>query len=125
VAANRNETTKRSTSLGRRFHGQQRQGDETPGRPRILHQRMVVRHHPAAGVPVDPRTVVLISLANAAGLLSENFGRKEIRSRKKRVEQIVNGEVTGTATKEVIAACEAATMVAVMMPMMMMSSTHN
>lgn len=65
---------------------------------------------------LDARTVVLISLANAAGLLSETFGRKEVKARKKRIEQIVNGELTGKATKEIIAACEAAVMMAIFMP---------
>jgi len=68
---------------------------------------------------IDPRTVVLISLANGSRLLAENFGRKEIRSRKERIEQIVTGELTGKATREVIAACEAAVMVAIIMPTIM------
>jgi golgi phosphoprotein 3 len=70
---------------------------------------------------LDPRTVVLISLANGAGLLTENFGRKEIKARKERIEQIVNGELTGKATKEVIAAAQAAIMVAAIMPTIMMT----
>jgi len=65
---------------------------------------------------IEPRTVVLISLASAANLLSENLGRKEAKDRKKRIEQIVNGEMTGNATKEAIAACQAAVMVAVILP---------
>jgi Golgi phosphoprotein 3 len=73
---------------------------------------------------LDPRTVVLISLANGSRLIAENFGRKEIRSRKERIEQIVNGELTGKATKEVIAACEAAVMVSIMMPAIIASTTH-
>ena len=65
---------------------------------------------------LHPRTVILISLANGAGLLDKLFGRKEIRDRKKRIEQIVDGEITGTATKEVIEACQAAAMMAAIMP---------
>jgi golgi phosphoprotein 3 len=68
---------------------------------------------------IEPRTVVLISLASAANLLGENLGRKEVRDRKKRIEQIINGEMTGNATKEAIAACQAAVMVAVIMPAIM------
>ncbi len=74
---------------------------------------------------LDPRTVVLISLANGADLLNQTFGRKEVRSRKKRIEQIVNGELTGKATKNVIAACQAAVMVAAIMPVIMATTTHN
>jgi len=70
---------------------------------------------------IEPRTVVLISLANAANLLSENLGRKEVSNRRKRIKQIVNGEMTGNATKEAIAACQAAVMVAVIMPAVMVS----
>ena len=65
---------------------------------------------------IDPRTVVLISLAHGSGLLSANFDRKEIKARKKRIEQIIDGELTGQATKSVIEACQAAIMVATMMP---------
>ena len=65
---------------------------------------------------LHPRTVILISLANGAGLLDKLFGRREIRDRKKRIEQIVNGDVTGAATKEVIEACQAAAMMAAVMP---------
>jgi hypothetical protein len=45
-------------------------------------------------------------------MLSEVFGRKELKSRKKRIEQIVNGELAGNAVKDVIAACQAAATVA-------------
>jgi hypothetical protein len=65
---------------------------------------------------LDPHTVVLISLANAAGLLGASFGRKEVRNRRKRIEQIVKGELTGKATKELIAAIEAAVLFAAIMP---------
>lgn len=65
---------------------------------------------------LDPRTVVLVSLASGADLLRQAFGRKELKPRKKRIEQITNGDVTGKATKEVIAACQAAVMVAVIIP---------
>ena len=72
---------------------------------------------------LDPRTVVLVSLASGADLLRQAFGRKELKPRKKRIEQITNGDVTGKATKEVIAACQAAVMVAVMIPAMTTAST--
>jgi len=65
---------------------------------------------------LHPRTVILISLAHGAGLLDKLFGRKEIKARKKRIEQMVDGEITGTATKEVIEACQAAAMMAAIMP---------
>jgi hypothetical protein len=72
---------------------------------------------------VDPRTVVLISLANGAGLLTENFSRKEIKARKQRIEQIVKGELSGQATAEVIAAAQAAIMVAAILPSIMITTS--
>jgi hypothetical protein len=74
---------------------------------------------------LDPRTVVLISLANGSDLLRQTFGRKDVKTRKKRIEQIVNGELTGKATKEIIAACETAVMFAAIMPAMMSATIHN
>lgn len=65
---------------------------------------------------VDPRTVVLISLARSTGVLNVNLDKKELKTRKKRIEQVVNGEMTGKATKDAIDAMHAAVMVAVMVP---------
>lgn len=65
---------------------------------------------------VDPRTVVLISLARNAHVLNRPFGKKEIAERKERIDQIVKGDVTGNAANEVIAACQAAMMVATIIP---------
>jgi Golgi phosphoprotein 3 len=44
------------------------------------------------------------------------FGKKRLKGRKKRIEQVVNGEVAGKATKEAIKAMQAAVMVASIMP---------
>ena len=68
---------------------------------------------------LDPRTVVLVSLANAVGLLGANFDRRELKTRKKRIAQITNGELTGKAAKELIDAVQAAVVTAAMMPMIM------
>jgi len=62
---------------------------------------------------VDPRTAVLLSLAKSADVLKVNFNKKELKARKKRIEQVANGDVTGKATKEAIEAMQAAVMVAV------------
>jgi len=68
------------------------------------------------GQEVDPRTVVLLSLADSADLLKLVFDKKELKGRKKRIEQVINGELTGKATKEAIQAMQAAVMVACIMP---------
>jgi len=65
---------------------------------------------------IDPRAVVLLSLANSADLLKFIFPKKELKSRKARIEQVVNEEMTGKAAKEAIQAMQAAVMVACLMP---------
>ena len=46
---------------------------------------------------LDPRTVILISLAYRTDLLKHNLDDKKLRKHRKRIEQIVEGEVTGEA----------------------------
>jgi hypothetical protein len=72
---------------------------------------------------IDPRTVILLSLAAAADLLKLVFDRKELRGREARTQQIVNGEMTGKATREAIEAMRAAVMVACIMPLIAASSS--
>ena len=72
---------------------------------------------------VDPRTVVLLSLAKSADLLKLVFDKKQLKGRKTRIEQVVNGEMTGKATQEAIQAMQAAVMVACIMPAIMVSTT--
>lgn len=68
---------------------------------------------------IDPRTVVLLSLANSTGLLKVVFDKKKLKGRKARIKQIVDGEITGKAATEAIQAMQAAIMVAVIMPAIM------
>jgi Golgi phosphoprotein 3 len=70
---------------------------------------------------IDARTIVLLPLAKSANILPVIFGKREIKQRKKRIEQVVHGDMAGKATKEAI---EAAVMVAVIMPMMMMTTIN-
>jgi hypothetical protein len=65
---------------------------------------------------IDPRTVVLLSLANSTGLLKIVFDKKKLKGRKARIKQIVDGEITGKAATEAIQAMQAAVMVACIMP---------
>ena len=73
---------------------------------------------------IDARTIVLLSLAKSANILTVIFGKKEIKQRKKRIEQIVNGDIAGKATKEAIDAMEAAVMVTCIMPAIMMTTMN-
>lgn len=74
---------------------------------------------------IDPRTIVLLSLAKSVNLLSSFLSKDEQKSQKKRIEQIVNGEIAGKATKEAIEAMEAAVMLACIMPAVMASTVHH
>ena len=72
---------------------------------------------------VDPRTAVLVSLAHHAGLLAITFDKKELKARKRRIEQIGNGDASSQATKEAIEAMHAAMFVACMIPMLVVTTT--
>ena len=74
---------------------------------------------------LDPRTIVLISLANGSDLLRQTFGRKEIKSRKKRIELITSGNLAGQATAEVIAACQTAVIIAAVIPTIVTTTTSS
>jgi len=72
---------------------------------------------------IDPRTVVLVSLADSTGLLKVIFDKKDLKAHKKRIEQVVNGDVSGKATKEAIEAMQAAVFVACIMPAIIVTTT--
>ena len=72
---------------------------------------------------IDPRTVVLLSIANGTELLKVVFDKKALKAKKERIEQIVNGELSGQATKDAIAAMQAAVMVAVIIPSIVTATT--
>jgi hypothetical protein len=63
---------------------------------------------------VEARTAVLLSLAKSTGVLSANFDKKKLKTRKDRIERIINGEMTGKATKEAIDAMKAAAMMVIL-----------
>ena len=65
---------------------------------------------------LDARTVVVIALAQAAGMLDKVFPKKKLKERKKRLEQLTSGQLAGKATKEAVQAVQTAIMVAAIMP---------
>lgn len=73
---------------------------------------------------LDPRTVVLVALADSASLLKNVFDKKELKIRKDRIARIVEGEAMAEATKEAIEAVQAAVMVAVILPTITSSAVH-
>jgi len=74
---------------------------------------------------IAPRTVVLLSLASSTGILKIVFDKKELKGRKARIEQIVNGEITGKAATEAIQAMQAAVMVAFIMTTLITASVSH
>jgi Golgi phosphoprotein 3 len=72
---------------------------------------------------LDPRTTVLVALADKAGVLKNVFDKNELKARKKRIERIGEGELTAAAVKEVVEAMQAAIMVATVMPALAASAT--
>ena len=72
---------------------------------------------------LDARTVVLLSLANSAGLLKIPFAARDLRKRKQRIKAIVAGDAIGKATRQAIEAAQAAVAVAAMVPVMA-ATTH-
>ena len=61
---------------------------------------------------VDARTVVLLSLAEAAGLLHMVFDKKALKARRERIRALVEQETLGKAVTSAIEAVQAAMMVA-------------
>ena len=62
---------------------------------------------------LDPRTTILVALADKAGVLKNVFDKKELKARKKRIEMIGEGEMTAASVKEVVQATQAAVMASV------------
>jgi len=72
---------------------------------------------------IDPEIIIIISIAHATNLLKPILSKEEYKVSKKRIKQLINGEITGKATKEAIEAMQAAVMVACIMPAVMASTT--
>lgn len=69
--------------------------------------------------PVSPEDAVLITLANAGGILRRNFDKQELKERKARIKEITSGaNLAAGATRQAIEAVQAAVMVSTTMPAM-------
>jgi len=72
---------------------------------------------------VDPGTTVIIALAKATGMLNKIFPKKRLKTRKARLEELVNGNLVGAATKEAVEAIQAVVLVCAIMPAIAASTT--
>jgi len=72
---------------------------------------------------IDSRTVVLIALTHHAGILKGSFDKSELKSRKNRIKEIIEGNLMGEAAKEAIEAVQAAVAIAAIMPAIVASTT--
>lgn len=75
---------------------------------------------------LTPRTVVLVSLANVAGLLPNLFDKDKLKERKDRIKKISEGALAGSLTSEAmeaVQAMQAAVMVCCIMPAIVVSTT--
>lgn len=75
-----------------------------------------------SGRDIEPRTVTLIALAHRTGLLARALDKRLLKDRRDRLERIASGDVAAGAAREVLAAMQAAIMVAVIVPTI--TSTH-
>jgi Golgi phosphoprotein 3 len=62
---------------------------------------------------VEPRTAMLVSLADAAGLLAIPFTRRELRERKERLKELREGQALSGATHAAVQAAVQATQAAI------------
>ena len=71
---------------------------------------------------IEPKTIILISIANETGLLKINFDKKKLKEKKDRIKSITKGELIGEAAKHAIQAVQAAIAVTVIIPAVTASS---
>lgn len=71
---------------------------------------------------VEPRTAILVSLANSADLLQIPFDRRELKRHKDRIEQLGNGQLMGHATRQAVDAAQTAILVACIVPVIVAST---
>ena len=60
----------------------------------------------------DAETVIVVALANATGLLSIHFDRKDLRRRKRHLKRITEGNIAGAAAQQAVLAAQQAAVAA-------------
>jgi hypothetical protein len=75
---------------------------------------------------LESRTVIIVALAKATGMLDKVFEKKRLKEQKQRIEDLASGQIAGQATREAIEAAQAvqaAVMVCTMVPVITASAT--
>jgi len=62
---------------------------------------------------IDPDVALVVTVANASGLLAAHFDKATLKRRKGRLEAIADGDLVGAATKQAVQAAQQAAMAAV------------
>ena len=62
---------------------------------------------------LDPGLALVVTLADATGLLAAHFDKRSLRRRKRRLEDIAKGNLAGAATAQAVRAAQQAAMAAV------------
>ncbi len=93
--------------------------DHLPERALIERLRQVIFHDGE----VDPRSAIILSLADATGILPHIFDKKLLENRKKRIKEITSGNFAGAAAEEAIAAMHAAVFATTIVPVIIITAT--
>ncbi|MBD3221515.1 hypothetical protein GF314_09755 [bacterium] len=75
------------------------------------------------GEQVLPRTVVLLALCHAAGMLPQIFDKQRLKNRRDHIEKLVSGEAAGVIARQAAEAAQMALMVAVVVPTIVVTTT--
>ena len=62
---------------------------------------------------IDPDVALVVTVANASGLLAAHVDKATLKRRKRRLEAIADGDLVGAATKQAVQAAQQAAMAAV------------
>ena len=85
-------------------------------RPEYAVIRRIKRAIHGSGRDIEPHTLALIALAHHTGLLKHVIEKRLLSENKKRIQQMIAGELAGQATQQALASMQAAIAVAAIIP---------
>ncbi|MFT5284859.1 MAG: hypothetical protein ACI8TQ_001018 [Planctomycetota bacterium] len=97
------------------FFNRTRYPEANAGPERAIRDRLdaAIFNH---SLDVDARTIALLSLAKSTGILVKIFDKKALKSEQKRIDSLIEGELAGKATTEIVQSIQVALMVACIVP---------